>query len=180
MQLPAQVPSEEFLKARDMNRAVIEGDTIYYYKLPPLLVFGRPSDMRKYERLVRNVKMVYPYAKEAKEYMLKLETEMMALKTERERDKFTKEVEKEIVKKYTPILKKMTFSQGKVLIKLIDRETQQTSFSILKEFRGGFSASFWNTVARLFSANLKDTYDPSQGEDAIIEHIIIMYEAGLL
>ncbi len=74
----------------------------------------------------------------------------------------------------------MTFSQGKILIKLIDRETKQSSYALLKEFRGGFAAGFWNTIARIFSANLKETYNPSEGEDAIIEQIITMYEAGVL
>ena len=73
----------------------------------------------------------------------------------------------------------MTFSQGKLLIKLIDRETEHTSYDLVKELRGGFRAFFWQSVARLFGANLKDTYD-KDGEDQIVEELIQLYEAGLL
>ncbi len=162
------------------GKEVVNGEIVYNIEITPVVVYAKPTDMRQYAKLVRNVKLVYPYAKEANEYMRKLETELLKLNTKKERDKFTKAMEKEIVKKYTPILKKMTFSQGKILIKLIDRETQRTSYSILKEFRGGLAAGFWNTIARIFKANLKDTYNPEEGEDAIIEQIITMYEAGTL
>lgn len=178
-ELPAQthVPLKG---GRATHREVIDGVANYDVEINPIVIYARPTDMRKHARLVRNVKIVYPYAKEAAVYMNKLETELLTLKTKREREKFTKAMEKEIVKKYTPILKQMTFSQGKILIKLIDRETQRSSYSILKEFRGGLAASFWNTIARIFKANLKETYNPEEGEDAIIEHIITMYEAGTL
>ncbi|WP_418165095.1 DUF4294 domain-containing protein, partial [Alistipes ihumii] len=76
-------------------------------------------------------------------------------------------------------LKKMTLSQGKLLIKLIDRETDQTSYELVKELRGGFRAFFWQSIARLFGANLKDTYD-KEGEDMMVEELIRLYEAGLL
>jgi hypothetical protein len=155
-------------------------DTIYKYSILPVYVFSRKKDMRQHERLVRNVLKVYPYAKDARRYMDRLQAELPKLKTKKERDRYTKLIEKEIIKNYTPVLKKMTFSQGKILIKLIDRETQQTSYEILREFHGGFSAGFWNTIARLFKADLKQVYDKTSGEDQIIEQIIILHEAGLL
>ena len=88
-------------------------------------------------------------------------------------------MEKELVKRYTPVLERMTRSQGLVLIKLIDREVNRTAFQLLEDYRSKFSARFWNTIGRLFKANLKAGYDP-EGEDALIEQIIILYEAGLL
>ena len=90
-----------------------------------------------------------------------------------------RKVEKELIKEYTPVLKNMTFSQGKILIKLIDRQTDMTTYDIVKELRGGLSAGIWQGVAKLFDANLKQSYD-AEGEDKIIEQIITMYEAGLI
>jgi len=163
----------------DLGWLVVDGDTIYTATMPPLPIFGKKKDFRNYQKLVRNVKKVYPYAQEAKQYLDYLEEELPKMKNNREREKLTKQVEKDIVKTYTPVLENMTRSEGKVLIKLIHRETQITSYQILKDFRGGFSAGFWNTIARLFKANLKDTYDP-EGEDRMMEQIVIYYEAGLL
>ena len=74
----------------------------------------------------------------------------------------------------------MTFTQGKILLRLIDRETQRTSYELLEEFRGRFSAKFWNMIAKIFKADLKQRYDPTKGEDKLIEQIINLYEAGLL
>ena len=155
------------------------GDTTYMFSIAPVYVFAKPKDMRQYQRLVRNVKKVYPLAQEAKEYMRSLEDELATMKTAREREVFTRKMEKEIVRKYTPVLKEMTFSQGKILIKLIDRETDKTAHGILTEFRGRLTAGFWNSIAKIFKADLKAGYDPD-GEDAVIEQIIIMLEAGLL
>ena len=84
-----------------------------------------------------------------------------------------------IVKKYTPVLKHMTVYEGRVLLKLIDRETKYTAFEIVKEFRGGFVAGFWQAMARLFGNNLKLEYDPD-GSDMMLEQIVVYYEAGLL
>lgn len=158
---------------------IIDGDTVCVYAIAPVLVFEKGRDLRRYERLVRNVKKVYPYAKEASEYMNTMEADLAKLKTAREREKYARKLEKEIVKKYTPVLKQMTISQGKILIKLIDRETDRTAHGILKEFRGNLTAGFWNGIAKIFKADLKQEYD-KDGEDAMIEQIIILYEAGLL
>lgn len=182
--LPAMLPAQKrnggaVKGAYPTGVEVIEGDTTYKYSIAPIYVFARPKDMRQYQRLVNNVKKVYPLAKEASEYMNTLEAELEKLETAREREAFTKSMEREIIKKYTPVLKKMTYSQGKILIKLIDRETNRTAHGILKEFRGNVAAGFWNTIAKMFKADLKATYD-KDGDDALIEQIIILYEAGLL
>jgi SOS response regulatory protein OraA/RecX len=84
-----------------------------------------------------------------------------------------------IKKEYTPVLKHMTRTQGRVLLKLIDRETKYTAYEILREFRGGFVAGFWQSVSRIFGQNLKSEYD-REGDDKVLEQIVLYYEAGLL
>jgi len=104
---------------------------------------------------------------------------MAELPTEKEKQEFVKGMERALKRQYTPVLKNMTLSQGKLLIKLIDRETEHTSYDLVKQLRGGFRAFFWQGVAKIFGANLKDTYDEF-GEDQYIEDLIMLYEAGLL
>lgn len=148
-------------------------------RIPAVRVFSRPKDMRRYEKLVYNVKKVYPIAIEAREMLAEMETTLVQMKSPREQKKYIRRMEQELTDKYTPVLKKMTFSQGKILIKLIDRETERTGYAIVKELRGGFSATLYQGVARIFGANLKDSYD-KDGEDQLIEEIIEMIELGLL
>lgn len=163
------------------QRLVVEpgGDTVTVIDMLPLYVFRKPADMRKYAKLVRNVKIVYPIAKEAKHRLAEMEKHLLTLKSRRAQKAYIKQMEKEVKGQYTPVLKRMTFAQGKILIKLIDRETEHTSYDLVKELRGGFSAFFWQGVARVFGANLKDDYD-KLGEDKVIEQIILLYEAGLI
>ena len=158
----------------------ITGDTTYVVQLSDVIAFRSIGDIKRHRRLIRNVKAVYPYAVDARNLFRQLTAQLDTVQTEKERNKITKALEKELIKRYTPVLEKMTYSQGKILIRLIDRETERTSYQILEEFRGKFAAKFWNTIARIFRANLKQEYDPTQGEDKLIEHIIILYEAGLL
>lgn len=158
---------------------VEDGDTIQKVNILPIYAFTKPKDMRQYQRLVNNVKKVYPYAKEARMYLDSLNMAYENAGSNRKKDEISRNLEKTIVKKYTPVLMKMTRSQGKILIKLIDRETSYTAYNLVDEYRGSFSAKFWNTIARVFKANLKEGYD-KEGEDALIEQIIILYEAGLL
>ena len=156
------------------------GDTTYTVQLSDVIVYRSLGDIKRHRKLIRNVKAVYPYAVDARNYFQSLNAQLDTVTSKKERDRITKALEKEIVKRYTPVLEKMNYSQGKILIRLIDRETERTSYQIVEEFRGKFAAKFWNTIARLFRANLKQEYDPTQGEDKLIEQIIILYEAGLL
>lgn len=155
------------------------GDTIRVIDLPPVYCFRRKADLSKYNRLIYNVKKVYPIAREADRRLKEMEAHLLTLKSSKAQRAYMKEAENELKKEYTPILKNMTFSQGKVLIKLIDRETSRTSYALVKELRGNFSAFFWQGIARIFGANLKDTYE-RDGEDQMIEHIILLYEAGMI
>ena len=174
-----QVIRENLKGGRITGYDIIKGDTVAEVTILTVPVFTKPKDMRQYQKLVNNVKKVYPYAKDAKFFYEGLVAQLALTESEKEREKITDDLEKELVKRYTPVLERMTRSQGLVLIKLIDREVNRTAFQLLEDYRSKFSARFWNTIARLFKANLKAGYDP-EGEDALIEQIIILYEAGLL
>lgn len=164
------------------SRAWVEverGDSIQNIEILPVYVFRRPADLRQYQRMVTAVKKVYPIAKYARRRMAEMEEILLTLPTRKAQRAYTKQIEKQIKEEYTPVLKKMTRSQGKILLKLIDRETEYTSYEIVREFRGGFVAGFWQGVAKIFGANLKTEYD-RDGEDKILEQIVLLYEAGLL
>jgi hypothetical protein len=163
---------------------VIDGDTILVSTIEevyimPMRKFSSKRDMRKYQKLVQNVKKVYPYAKLAKKKYDEVSAKLLTIETERERKVYMEQVEVEIKDEFEEDLKKLTISQGRILLKLIDREIGETSYDLLKEFRGKFSAFFWQTFARIFGHNLKSTFDPT-GEDKLLNEIVIMIENGQL
>ncbi len=169
-------------RAAGYSRAWVEvehGDSVQNIEILPVYVFRRPADMRKYQRMVIAVKKVYPIAKYARRRMAEMEEVLLTLPTRKAQRAYTKQMEKQIKEEYTPVLKKMTRSQGKILLKLIDRETEYSSYEIVREFRGGFVAGFWQSVAKIFGANLKTEYD-REGDDKMLEQIVLLYEAGLL
>lgn len=135
--------------------------------------------MRRYARLVRIVKKVYPLAKQARIEMDAMERELLKIKDPKEQKEFAKAAQKRLIKQYKPVILKMTFSEGKVLLKLIDRETEYTAFQIIKDFRGGFVAGFWQALAKLFGNNLKLDYQP-ESRDKTLEQIVTYYEMGWL
>lgn len=145
----------------------------------PTRQFKSPRYERQYWRLVQRVRKVLPYAKTANQLLRKYEPEYLTLKTDRDKRKLIKRVEDELMMQYKEEFKKMSITDGKVLIKLIDRETGRTSFTLIREFRGAFIATFWQGIARLFGNNLKDEFDP-YGEDLLIEEIATMIEIGFL
>lgn len=158
---------------------ILDGDSVPMIHLNPIRKYARKADMRRYQRLVRAVKKCYPIAQEAKQLMREMEVELLALPTKREQKMYIKSVQKRLIRQYTPVLKKMTISEGKVLLKLIDREVESTAFEIVKEFRGGFAAGFWQTFAKLFGNDLKLDYQP-ESRDRLLEQIVRQYEKGLL
>lgn len=159
--------------------SVEKGDSVAMVHILPVYVFSRPVDMRRYRRLVDAVKKVYPIAKIARAKMADMEEELCRLPTKKAQKEYIKGIYHEIKEEYTPVLKRMTRTQGRVLLKLIDRETEYTAYEVLKEFRGGFVAGFWQGISKIFGQNLKSEYD-KDGEDKVIEQIVIYYEAGLL
>ena len=175
------VPKAELLAQQEGYTRIyrrLEGtDTATVIHISPVYVFPRRADTRRYEQLIYNLKKVYPIAKEANATLKAMENHLLSLRTKREQQAFVKAMEKKLKEKYTPVLRHMTFAQGKILIKLIDRETNRTSYQLVKDLRGSFSAFVWQGVARIFGANLKDSYD-RYGEDRQIEMLILLYEAG--
>lgn len=133
----------------------------------------------RYERLVYNVKRVYPYALLVRTKLNDVNSKLSEMKSEKERKEYIREFEKQVFKDYQGDMQEMTITQGRLLIKLIDRETEITSYELIKEYRGKISAAFWQGIARIFGTNLKDEYDP-YGEDAVIEKIIEEIDAGRL
>lgn len=161
---------------------VIDGDTVPIIPLEEVNIYSfriikNKREARKLSKLIRNVKRVYPYAKIAGIKLMQYNDTLMLAETTRERRKIMKMVEDEIKEDYGNELKRLTISQGKILIKLIDRETGDTSYELVQELRGKLMAFFWQTFARIFGYNLKAEYDP-EGEDRIIETIIKMIENG--
>lgn len=143
---------------------------------------ARPSSKRqrrRNKRLMDKVIKVYPYAHLAGELMHDYEEELQKIESPKAQRKFLKEKEAALHTQFEGELKKMTISEGIILIKLIDRETGDTSFELIQELKGNFSAFMWQSVARLFGHNLKSNYDP-YGEDWYIEMIVQEIEMGLI
>jgi len=167
-----------------LKRIIIDGDTLYVTSLEEVYIFPEPTfdswwAERRYRRLVRNLKRVYPYAVIAGDLLYELNEELKHIDSERERKERIKQKEDELMAEYEDELKKLTLSQGRLLIKLIDRETGNTSYELVKELRGSFSAFFWQALARLFGSSLKTEYDPD-GEDQLIEQIVVRIEKGVI
>ena len=155
---------------------VMNNITVY-----PPLKFKNKKQEKFYWRTVRDVKKTLPYAKLICETMLETYEYIETFPTQEEREKHLKEMEGAVFEQYKPVLKKFTKSQAKMLIKLIKRETNQSSYNILKAFLGSFRASFWQGFGRLFGVNLKTDYNPSKDdEDAIIERVCIYVKQGML
>lgn len=134
---------------------------------------------RKYERTVNNVKRVYPYARIVRERLASVNADLENISNERDRREYMKQVESDVFRDYQDDMEHLTITQGKILIKLIDRETQNTSYSLIKQYRGTITAAFWQGVARIFGTNLKEEFDP-YGNDILIELIVQEIEAGRL
>jgi len=163
---------------------VVDGDTIPYYDLATInvrstRVFMSEKDKRNFDKLVRNVKKVYPYAKLAGMKLREYNDILAKAPNDGERRRIMKRAEQEIKTQFGGELKNLTFSQGKILIKLLYRETGSSSYALVQELRGKFVAFFYQAFARLFGYNLKVTYDP-EGEDKPIEIIVGLIEKGLV
>ncbi len=133
----------------------------------------------RYKRLEKKVVKVYPFAHLAAQKLEQYAIELEQVESVKEKKKFYKRIEQEIKEEYEGELKKLTVSEGRILIKLLDRETGNTSYALVTELRGKFSAFFWQGLARIFGHNLKSIYDPT-GEDREIEFIVERIENGLL
>ena len=161
---------------------VIDGDTVPMIQLPEFRFatakFHRSSeDFVRWERLKRNVKKVYPYAVTARLRMEEYNNQLAAVKNKKQKKVYLKEAEEKLKAEFEDDIKNMTVTQGVILIKLIDRETGNSSYSLVHDLKGGFNAFMWQSVARIFGHNLKSKYDPT-GEDREIEEIVQMIQRG--
>jgi hypothetical protein len=160
-----------------------EGDTLFLADIAGLHVFPRTSYNASreqfYWKTVRDVKKTLPLAKTVGEEMAKTNRILITLKTDKERKEYLNAFEKQIFNQYEPVIRNMTRSQGAMLIKLIDRECQLTSYDIIRIYKGSVTAFFWQGIAKIFSTDLKSEYDP-EGEDKQLERIIELVEAGQL
>ena len=165
---------------------IIEGDTVplvdlkAYTVIPPASFYNY-NELLKYQKLVYRVRKVYPYAKLAAKKLTEFQAVLDTIPSKRGRRQFIKKAEKELEDQFGDDIKNLSFTQGKILIKLIYRETGNSTYDIVKELRGNFSAFIWQTMAGLFGYNLKTGYDPdAEDEDKTIEQIVQMIDAGLL
>jgi hypothetical protein len=158
------------------------GDSLQYVEWSPVYVYPEPTFKTKrqqqaYMRLVTNVKKVLPLAKQVRLMLIETAEYIETLPTRQEREEHLKRVEAAIVKEYKPQMKKLTFSQGKLLIKLVDRECNATAYETLRAFLGPLRSNLWQAFAFMFGASLKKGYDP-EGADRLTERVVLMVEAG--
>lgn len=185
--VPFLISAQGILNPRDSagyhcTAIVIDGDTIPVMYFDEVYIWGNKSfrnsaESRQWERLVRNVKKAYPYAKLAGIKFNEYNQKIAGISSEKVKKDMMKQAEDEIEAQFGDELKDLTITQGKILLKLIDRQTNNSSYDIVKDFRGRFRAFFYQSFARLFSYNLKVKYDPL-GDDADIERIVLMIENG--
>lgn len=149
------------------------GDFYVFKKLK----FKNAREAKKYYKVANNIKKVYPIACEIQRVVDKTIAHMDSLETKKEKDEYMKIAEKELMAAYKPKLKKLTFSQGKLLIKLVDRQCHQTGYELIKTYMGKFKAGFYNAFATLFGASLKKEYD-AECDDRMTERAILLIESG--
>lgn len=182
-------PLEEDLKVKvvfykKVQKEFYQGDSITVIVMPelpvyPPLKFKNRREAMRYNRLVYNVKKTLPIAKLVNQTIAETYEYIEKLPTKKEKDAHIRAVEKGIKKQYTPQMKKLTYSQGKLLIKLVDRECNQSSYEIVKAFFGPFKAGFYQAFAAIFGASLKKDYDPD-ADDRLTERVVRLVEAGAL
>ena len=166
-------------------KAIVEGkDTIPVIDFPEVQVWaywGKVSISKKvfeeWTRTKYNVKKVYPYAVLAAALLKEMDNKLAQIPSEKERKKFIKQCEKELRMKFEEDLKNLSVTQGRILMKLIYRETGKTTYQIVKEMRGGFEAAMWQALAYIFGNSMKIRYDP-QGEDYMVEKAVQLVERG--
>lgn len=176
--------SPTFVPTVKVGKVLDGGDSIQYMEMNnvfvyPELTFKNKKQANAYMQLVRNVKKVLPIAKEANLILIETYEYLETLPDKKSKDEHMKRVEQDIIKTYKPRMKKLTYSQGKLLIKLINRECNSSSYDIIKAFLGPVRSGFWQAFAYLYGASLRKEYD-SEGVDRLTERVVLMVEAGQL
>lgn len=184
------VPNDEMPPATNMeikvknSRVFFHGDSIpaiifpTFYKYPPM-TFKNDKERDRYNRLVANVKRLLPLAKLAKYTVIETYDYLQTLPTKKEKAEHIKLVEDGLKKQYAPTLKRLSRSQGRLLVKLIDRECGQTGYNIAQAFIGSFKANIYQAMAFCFGNSLTKRYDP-EGDDRYTERVVRLVESGQL
>lgn len=171
---------------RDAKWIVVDGDSMPVFTLRPIVVwpplkFKNKKQEQYYWRTVRNVRILLPYAKMIRETLVETYEYIETFDTQAEREAYLKKMEKDIFEQYKPVLKKFSRNQARLLVKLIQRETDQSSYEIVKAFLGSFRATFWQGFGKLFGVSLKGKYQPDKNkDDLMIERICTQVEQGTL
>ena len=173
-----------FVPMVKVGRVLDKGDSIQYVELNkiyvyPPLTFEDERQRMEYNRLVYNVKKVLPIAKEVNKIIIETYEYLQTLPDKKARDEHMKRVEADIKREYTPRMKKLTYAQGKLLIKLVYRETSSSSYQLIQAFLGPIRAGFYQAFAWFFGASLKKEYQPN-GVDRLTERVVLQVEAGQL
>ena len=181
-QVLAEMDSPTFVPTVKVGKVLHDGDSIQYMEMNnvyvyPQLTFKNKKQAESYMRLVKNVKKVLPIAKEARQMLIETTEYLETLPNDKAKEEHIKRVEDDIFRTYKPKMKKLTYSQGKLLIKLIDRECHSTGYDMIKAFMGPLRAGFWQVFAWGFGASLKKEYD-AKGVDRLTERVVLMVEAG--
>jgi len=179
-----EMESASFVPLVKVGKVLEGGDSIQYMEMYnvyvyPELVFKNEKQKQSYLRLVKNVKTVLPIAKEVNQILMETAEYLDRLPTKEEKEAHIKMVEKGIMKQYKPRMKKLTYSQGKLLIKLIDRECNSPAYDLVKAFLGPIRSGFYQAFAWVYGASLKKEYDPD-GTDKLTERVVLMVESGQL
>ncbi len=180
----AFVPEDTIkMKVNTGNALVYRGDTLPVMHIPEINVYdvNKYNYLKswRYRRTISNVKKAYPYAIVANLKLKRLDNQLAEVKSKKEQREFVKQAEEEMMQEFERDIKRLTISQGIILVKLIDRETGRTSYEVLKDIKGGFTAFFWQGIARIFGNDLKLQYDPDD-KDKVIEDIIMAIEHGFI
>ncbi|MBR6648464.1 MAG: DUF4294 domain-containing protein [Bacteroidaceae bacterium] len=176
--------SYSYGRAYIVGQSVHRGETIPHIKLPTYyayapIKFKNKRQRKEYDRLVRDVKRVLPLATEIRGIIIETYEALQLLPDDKAREKHIDKLEKELKDIYTPKMKKLTLRQGKLLIKLVDRECNQNAYQLIKLFMGSFKAVFYNAFASMFGASLKKSYDPT-GKDWMVEQVVVKVVTGQL
>ena len=183
-QQEADMNGPTFVPTVKVGKILENGDSIQYmemnnvYVYPPI-TFSSKKQQQAYTRLVKNVKTVLPIAKEVNAILIETAEYLDQLPTEEEKNAHIKRVEKSIMQQYKPRMKKLTYSQGKLLIKLVDRECNSSAYDMIKAFFGPIRSGFYQAFAWVYGASLRKRYDPD-GADKLTERVVLMVESGQL
>jgi len=188
---PGYVPPEDrevdmdnptFVPMVKVSKVARDGDSLQYVELgdiyvSPQMEFKSEKQRQAFNRLVHNVKKVLPIAKEVNQIIIETYDYLQTLPTKEAKEEHMKRVEKSLKKEYGPRMKKLTYSQGKLLIKLVYRECNSSSYDLIKAFLGPVRAGFYQAFAWVFGASLKKEYD-AEGVDRLTERVVLMVESG--